>query len=244
MKKNVMMRVASLLMVCVLATTCGISGTFAKYVTADSAADNARVAKWGVTVVADGSLFSDKYVAVADGNVPGTANLTVFGSEKVVAPGTKSPVDGVNFTIAGTPEVMVDIKVTASLTLSGWKQIADWDGDPATADSEEEYCPLIFTVGAKTYFISTTDDGVDTTVECADVAALQTTVSNAIVAELAKDDVDAKTNLADSLIIAWEWPFTTGAANDIKDTALGNLAAAGKAGTIDFEMTVTVEQVD
>lgn len=47
MKKNVMMRIAALLMVCVLATTCGISGTFAKYVTSSTMNDAARVAYWG-----------------------------------------------------------------------------------------------------------------------------------------------------------------------------------------------------
>ena len=47
MKKNVMMRVASALLVAVLMTTCAISGTFAKYTTTASGKDAARVANWG-----------------------------------------------------------------------------------------------------------------------------------------------------------------------------------------------------
>ena len=43
MKKNVMMRVASALLVAVLLSTCTISGTFAKYVTTSSGNDNAEV---------------------------------------------------------------------------------------------------------------------------------------------------------------------------------------------------------
>ena len=43
MKKNIMMRVASALLIAVLLTTCAISGTFAKYVSTASGSDTARV---------------------------------------------------------------------------------------------------------------------------------------------------------------------------------------------------------
>lgn len=49
MKKNRMMRLASVLLVCVLLTTSVISGTFAKYVTEYTAEDTARVALFKVT---------------------------------------------------------------------------------------------------------------------------------------------------------------------------------------------------
>ena len=49
MKKNRMMRLASVLLVCVLLTTSVISGTFAKYVTSVESTDEARVANWGFT---------------------------------------------------------------------------------------------------------------------------------------------------------------------------------------------------
>ena len=48
MKKNVMMRVASALLVAVLMTTCAISGTFAKYTSSKTDSDSARVAVWGL----------------------------------------------------------------------------------------------------------------------------------------------------------------------------------------------------
>lgn len=47
MKKNKRMRTASGLMIAALLTTSMISGTFAKYTTADAAQDSARAAKWG-----------------------------------------------------------------------------------------------------------------------------------------------------------------------------------------------------
>jgi len=62
MKKNVMMRVASALLVAVLMTTCAISGTFAKYTTSKTDSDSARVAKWGVSVdVVGASAFNTNY---------------------------------------------------------------------------------------------------------------------------------------------------------------------------------------
>jgi hypothetical protein len=70
MKRNKWMRIASVLLVAALISTCAISGTFAKYVTEDSAYDSARVAKFGVTVLASGKLFADSYKNGAT-NTPG-----------------------------------------------------------------------------------------------------------------------------------------------------------------------------
>ena len=122
MKKNKMMRIASILMVAVLVSTCAVSGTFAKYVTSDSGKDTARVAKWGVSILASGDLFAETYKKAADNTpnkengaartglsvVASTAvngdNVTLDNVDKVVAPGTKNT-DGLLYTVAGTPEV-------------------------------------------------------------------------------------------------------------------------------------------
>ena len=77
MKKNVMMRVASVLLVAVLLTTCAISGTFAKYTTGDAGHDTARVAKWGVTITANGTTFAEAYNDAAD-----AAGTKVVSTEK------------------------------------------------------------------------------------------------------------------------------------------------------------------
>ena len=61
MKKNKAMRAAGVLVIATLLTTCLTAGTFAKYTTTDSATDSARVAKFGVTVVANGSLYGSAY---------------------------------------------------------------------------------------------------------------------------------------------------------------------------------------
>lgn len=124
MKKNRMMRLASGLLVAVLVTTSMISGTFAKYVTATEAMDEARVAKWGVVVSATGSLYGEKYAsadskitAVEDTNDEGKDIVSVYGKQwndnnKVVAPGTQSD-EGFHFDINGNPEV--DALVTVQM---------------------------------------------------------------------------------------------------------------------------------
>ncbi len=48
MKKNKTMRIASVVMVAALLSTCAISGTFAKYTSASTGSDNARVARWDI----------------------------------------------------------------------------------------------------------------------------------------------------------------------------------------------------
>jgi hypothetical protein len=79
MKTNKIMRIASVLLVAVLLSTCVISGTFAKYVTTTEAGtSSARVAAWGfgsaTTISFD--LFDPTYT-----NVNG-------GTDDVIAPGT------------------------------------------------------------------------------------------------------------------------------------------------------------
>ena len=84
MKKNTMMRVASVLLVAVLLSTCVISSTFAKYTTQVSSSDSARVAYWGFqssnTMDITG-LFAKDYTDVTSKN-----------DKDVIAPGTNGSV--------------------------------------------------------------------------------------------------------------------------------------------------------
>ncbi len=112
MKKNIFMRLACVVLVLTLLSTCVISGTFAKYVTTNGAADNARVAKFGVVIQADGALFNESYLKAT--NTPadtGTLSVISNSSDDVVAPGTKND-DGLNFSINGQPEVSTRLDVT------------------------------------------------------------------------------------------------------------------------------------
>lgn len=221
MKTNKMMRIASVLLVAVLLTTCVISGTFAKYVKTADGGDQARVAKWGVGITVTGDMFSKTYDAV-DG-----AATTVVSEDKVVAPGTEGTLAAV--TLSGSPEVDVNVAYAAELTLTGWEVDITDDGN----DNPTLYCPIVITVDGTEYKIDATNDTL---------AKLETAVENAIATYTA--DIDAGTNLAtadiNSPVVTWAWAI--GDAN-ASDTALGDAAANGSASTIALELTVTVTQV-
>ncbi|MBR4289275.1 MAG: hypothetical protein IKT52_01390 [Oscillospiraceae bacterium] len=112
MKKNRMMRLASVLLVLTLLTTSVISGTFAKYTTTDSASDSARVAKWGIDVTVGGNLFGQYYDANGATNsdkiVASSTSVASFDDDNLVAPGTKNDT-GFEVKITGTPEVAYTI---------------------------------------------------------------------------------------------------------------------------------------
>lgn len=122
MKKNTMMRIASILLVVTLLSTCVISGTFAKYVTKAEGEDQARVAKWGVLVSIDGNLFADKYDATDEAYLEDGGEYAVVSAngDQVVAPGTSAEQADMALvaTVKGTPEV------AARYTLEG-KNIKD-----------------------------------------------------------------------------------------------------------------------
>ena len=92
MKKNVMMRVASALLVAVLMTTCAISGTFAKYTSTASGSDSARVAKWDFKIngtTANSNTFTfDLFNTVLDSDGNTEADIKVADGT-IIAPGTK-----------------------------------------------------------------------------------------------------------------------------------------------------------
>lgn len=119
MKNKKSWKVASLLVALCLLTTCVVGTTLAKYTTTNNAADTARVAKWGVTVSASGTLFGKNYgkntsTVASDSIIAEThADINVKGTDKVVAPGTKNDV-GLKLSVTGTPEVTV--KLTAEDT--------------------------------------------------------------------------------------------------------------------------------
>jgi hypothetical protein len=236
MKKNAMLKIAAILMVAVLLTTCAISSTFAKYVTDGTDVNtSARVAKWGVTVTVDGAnAFATDYDDVAA--------ATVHSTVKVVAPGTANE-DAVSIVVAGQPEVDATIEVPTTTFV-----------DLANFGS---YCPIIFTVKAgaststaKTFYVGGTNHAASGTI--ADVDALETAINTFIAASFKDADYEAEGTTAIDMVleIGWEWEFegsTVASQTDDLDSDLGDLAADANADndpTITFAADVTVTQKD
>ena len=108
MKKNVMMRIASVLMIAVLLTTCVISGTFAKYTAQATASAEVTVAKWAVEFQANDQTFTntttfDFFATMNDSNVNG----------KKLAPGTTG---SFNFTITNDSDVKAKCNIALDLS--------------------------------------------------------------------------------------------------------------------------------
>ncbi len=242
MKKNKMMRIASVLLVAALISTCAISGTFAKYVTSGEAADTARVAKFGVTVTGSSDLFAKSYAADDESYTLSANSVVSSNDDKVVAPGTTGELT--NFDIKGQPEVAVRVSYTVDSIDLGNNWIAK-------EDTSLFYCPLWITI----------DDGTTSVTLCGLDYASAEDFEAAIKGNVEAISHDYKPNTKlhtatanDNLVISWKWYFEdpgfTGLAGlaqtDERDTFLGDRAAGniGNAGTIALTVTCTVTQID
>lgn len=158
MKKNTMLRIASILLVVTLLSTCVISGTFAKYVTKAEGQDQARVAKWGVLVSVEGNVFADQYKAVDEAYLEDGGEYAVVSvnGDKVVAPGTSAKEADMALvaTVKGTPEVATrytlegkgikDVVLPAG-TYTDYTQLVKGDngyGYTGTFTLDKDYAPV------------------------------------------------------------------------------------------------------
>lgn len=229
--KNRLMKTACVLLALVLVTSCMVGGTFAKYTTTGSAADTARVAKWGIVITPNGNLFNATYAKAEGTTITGENSVhgkSVSGETTadadVVAPGTEGSLSSVS--IGGSPEVALEVKYEAELTLLGW----------TLADQKTVYCPIVVTItnGDQKTVVQmneqiTTLDQFETAVEDA---------INAFTANYAPNQDMSKVSAP---VVSWAWPIGEGNAND---TYLGDRAAADRASKIQLKITTTVTQLD
>jgi len=262
MKKNRMMRLASVLLVLVLLTTSVISGTFAKYVTTVSNEDSARVARWGFTGenadIAITDLFTTAYDSTTDASVssdvdviaPGTGNHASF-TFTFNGGGTGAVPDGETGTDVTAPEVKYKLTVsTAGSVCDSYikaNKNIKWavctykdysDNNNAVLDSEYGTWDAMIT----------------------EIQGLAGAENNA--ATPAADGLSASATynpgklpyISSSYIIAWKWDFDTNgdtAVTDITeydgktqnqyDTMMGNMAVLDD---VSISISVTAEQLD
>ena len=229
MRKNKMMRLASVLLVAVLLTTSVISGTYAKYVTTASGTDSARVAKWGITMITGTDIFSDKY----------DSTVASINGDKVVAPGTTN---SNIYTVGGTPETAYVITFDGTATKDVFLGAANYTYPAPYAASmsanatelTNPYYPVKYQVQIET------GKGLVSAIELGGLSNGTHTFNNLeeAMTALSKTKVkfDANTPCDLKVTITWEWWFDqeTGAkvvkhtdhtSVDKFDTILGDLAA-------------------
>ena len=244
MKKNKMMRLASVLTVLTLLSTSVISGTFAKYITSDTAGDSATVAKWGVKVeiennandATDLDLFKQSYNTDEDGQNAYTGAVSVSGDTNRVAPGTTG---SVNFKITGQPEVAVRVSVefdvTNTIMLEADSYTLDagsWLGVDTTVEIDKAYEPIYF------YLYKVGDAKGD--------PMTLSELKNELEGDTFNKDYDPNAELDAEYTLEWHWDFEgefydENGVNvaDFLDTVLGNNVQ-----TEEFELTITVTQID
>lgn len=198
MKKNKVLRLASVLMMACLLTTCVISGTFAKYVSTTSAQDQARVAKWGFkdTTLEITDLFDNAY----DGSVGST--------EDVIAPGTTSSTTiqyeyNANGSTITAPEVAYKFEVSTE--------------GSACANEIKDNENITWALVAGNNAPEAESD------EWGTWDALLTELAGLSVARVEAGNLPALSEGA--YTIAWKWDFSTDADGDTADTAMSDSLA-------------------
>lgn len=234
MKKNAMLKIAAILMVAVLLTTCAISSTFAKYVTTGDPSDTetARVAKWGVTIESSASGIFAKAFENGSADEDGNDVASTAATDNLLAPGT-SKTGAIAATLEGTPEVAFKFETAANVTFTGW-----------TVDGNF-YCPLVVKVDNVAYKsgdkyndannIEKTIDSAANFAECIELA-IEAAGTQEFPAATAIDSVETAINIP----IEWSWAFSTDADGDDKDTALAALDATN---TISIAVTQSATQI-
>ncbi len=239
MKKNKIMRVASVLLILTLLRTCALSSTFAKYTTAATASDSARVAKWGVTAQVTGGAFSKTY------KDPKDTEITVSSSteENLLAPGTSGTFGGVE--VSGIPEVDVNIDINATVELDGWEieKSSEDDSSPGSGFIPEPslystiYCPLEFNINGTTITMKGTDENIIIPVASELEKLLEEAIEKASGTYKAGTDLSTIPGLNGDY--TWTWAFEGN--DDEKDTILGQMDVPP---TVKITVEVIITQVD
>lgn len=251
MKKHKTLKLASCLLILCLMTACVIGTTLAKYTTGGEAQDEARVAKWGVSVSVEADpLFESEYEKTDTATTYAGVAVKSSSNELVIAPGTNS--DEANgsavFAISGTPEVATRITVTmsdvADVVLKAGAYTDPTNGKTFTLTSD--YTPVVFT-------LTQTKAGANTmskTLATGTLAEIKAALDAYNAGGTGGKEYAPNTNLGAEFKLSWEWAFN---GNDAADTYLGNLMAGSNPDSLTtdkyclnvaYKLTVTVTQVD
>lgn len=113
MKKNKTMRIASVVMMAALLSTCAISGTFAKYTSASTGTDTARVAKWDIRLddeAISNTFKFDLFETIYDTDATSVETDVATG---LIAPGTSGSFE---IKLASASEVSAQYSIDYTVT--------------------------------------------------------------------------------------------------------------------------------
>ena len=224
MRKNKMMRIASVLLVAVLLSTSVISGTFAKYTTSSTGSDTARVAYWGWNAEAtiDIDLFDRAYAnnaVLSSGDVDGFTN--------VIAPGTSKTT-----TFAFGYKNYQNDKISAPEVAYEFTVAPDIDANTTSLDDNPNFWWTLQKPG------DATATKYSTAAALMDALKALSGEADGTKIYAAGQLPTAFTDENEEYIVGWEWDFT---GQDATDTAMGN---AQTLTNVTFSITITATQVE
>lgn len=235
MRKNRMMRLASGMLVLTIATTCAISGTFAKYTTSAEGSDSARVAYWGFNAssIEMSNLFTTSYKAGTETNdedknkgiIPTAENTkvanngaTVISTEKVIAPGTTNSAT-FGFTYTGYSDSTKNTSIAAPEV--AYNFTVSTEGS-SCADDIKNNKNIVWSLDGTDYTSDTTSTSWDKLLEAiaklsgADSVTVDSTDKNKVTATKKYDPnklptafygEDSNASASKTHTVSWKWNF-------------------------------------
>lgn len=232
MKVNIAMRLASILLMCTIATSIWTGSTLAKYSSTATGSDTATVAKWNVII--DGTSFDS--VTETNMSIFGQAydietkteeyirQSSLYGGDlggdwekvSIVAPGTIGVADLV---ITNSSDVTASINVSFEEVLGGYILSA--------YSSSDVRLPFLYYVGTESVNSIETAADIPTSNWCNEISEVNSALST----------IRLAAGASTTIRIFWQWPFYVSDAQNSTDTSL-------TAKEMELKATVTATQVD
>ena len=148
MTKNKMLRIASVLLVAVLLSTCAIAGTFAKYTTETSAVASAKVAKWDFDFAglddSSKTFVFDLFKNVKDEDGTQEDHVKVGDGVNIIAPGTSG---SFQIDLKNNSEVAAEYTIAFAIDKAGVPLKFKVNGTGDWADTIENVTAEVITMG-------------------------------------------------------------------------------------------------
>ena len=233
-----------------LITSSFVGSTLAKYTTEVSGSDTARVAKFGVELTADANLFEKEYEGVNGISVKSDDDADV------IAPGTFGV--ATLFTIAGAPEVDVEVDISLSNTnelTMATLPAGTYDDYTALVDSNTDG-KIDANDTMNTFTLADNYYPVKWTLK-KDGTAVATDVNLKAIEDYFEDmcgiynvEDDDFANIVGTYELSWKWDFEIDDDTDKADTYMGQIAAGVVTAPTDyvanesFDFVLNVTQLD
>ncbi len=223
MKKNKTMRLASVLLVMVLLSTCVIGGTFAKYTRQINNQDSARVARWGFGGENEHIAITNLFMNAYGDTVKGT------GDANVIAPGTGNTA---TFQFIFTDELGTAEAPEVAYTIS--------------VDAGEDTCPDAIAGNGSIKWAVVQGEVTDfTTIDTKEwgswedmIAEIESLDGSATGEQEYAPGSELPPVSANPYTVAWKWDFD---GNDAGDTVMGNEKNLAE---VVLKITITATQKD